>query len=249
MRYQFGDKNWDHAYYVLVEFWWTLGDRTLKTHSSETLCFDVPVYKIPFWVAPAPENRWFVDAWSVDYSHAEEPRVAMFLRKRLHLWLLTPLLSMLAFSVVTSRARYPIASSSQNNNCKDLSERYACIHGDKYNFFRELHANTNSNVQLDLHSLRPHVSPLAMPTFSFCFFFPQFKPCWQRFQKSRIDSRKPAGKGHPAAWQAATHLCSPGDKIAKLEQCRDGMMLENSWIPWMELPKCQWHPMALLINT
>lgn len=172
MRYQFGDKNWDHAYYVLVEFWWTLGDRTLKTHSSETLCFDVPVYKIPFWVAPAPENRWFVDAWSVDYSHAEEPRVAMFLRKRLHLWLLTPLLSMLAFSVVTSRARYPIASSSQNNNCKDLSERYACIHGDKYNFFRELHANTNSNVQLDLHSLRPHVSPLAMPTFSFCFFFP-----------------------------------------------------------------------------
>lgn len=136
-----------------------------------------------------------------------------------------------------------------NNNCKDLSERYACIHGDKYNFFRELHANTNSNVQLDLHSMRPHVSPLAMPTFSFRFFFPQFKPRWQRFQKSRIDSRKPAGKGHPAAWQAATHLCSPGDKIAKLEQCRDGMMLENSWIPWMELPKCQWYPMALLIHT
>lgn len=149
----------------------------------------------------------------------------MFLRKHLHHWLLTPLLGMLAFSVVTSRARYPIASSSQDNNCKDISERDACIHGDKYDFFRELHANTNSNVQLDLHSMRPHVSPLAMPTFSFRFFFPQFKPRWQRFQKSsRIDSRKPAGKGHPAAWQAATHLCSPGDKITKLEpkvcQCR-----------------------------
>lgn len=42
----------------------------------------------------------------------------MFLRKRLHHWLLTPLLSMLAFSVVTSRARYPIASSSQTTTVR-----------------------------------------------------------------------------------------------------------------------------------
>ena len=58
------------------------------------------------------------------------------------------------------------------------------------------------NVQLELHSMRPHVSPLAMPTFS--FHGNVSKRC------SQIDSRKPAGKGHPAAWQAATHLCLPG---------------------------------------